>query len=213
MFLVWLMFILGIALPFSLKLADLPSSVANPIMVVVGCVALAIIAGSVGWRLLTGRGRGQEVRLPDPRRLSRLKWPRDLTHAELDTWVTAYLRGEGWAVAQVLSSATDGAFLEAKRAGVHLLLLCDAAKDPPQPALVRSCALAATDFPGSRPAILRQSREAYPAQTRNAARVARGLLLHVADLARLDDLAAAGAPPAAAQPAKAAEPAGAAVPR
>jgi hypothetical protein len=210
MFLVWFMFIIAIALPFGLRLSDLPREVANPILFTVGGVALGIIVVSVGWRLLAPRPR-DKLRAPDPRRTLRLKWPRDLSHPEMDAHCTLYLRANGWSVAPVVSNESDGEFLEVKRGGVHLLLLCDAAKDAPQPALVRSCALAATAFPGSRPSILRQSREPYPAQTRTVARAVRGLLLHVADLACLDDLAAAGAAPAAGEPEKAAEPAGAAV--
>lgn len=213
MFLVWFTFIIAIAVPFGLKLADLPRDVANPIMYLVGAVALAIIVVSVGWRLLAGRTGDRQLRTPDPRGVLRLKWPRDLTHPEMDAFCTAYLRAQGWAVAQVVSNEADGEFLEAKRQGAHLLILCDVSKEVLRPAQVRSVALAASAIPGARAAVLRQSREAFPKNTQAAAREIGALLLHVPDLASLSDLAAADAVPDAARKAEPAVPAAATSPR
>jgi hypothetical protein len=101
----------------------------------------------------------------------------------------------------VVSNEAEGEFLEVKRQDTHVLLRCDTAKDLPRPALVRGVALAATGFPGARPAILRQSRAPFPSATVAAARAVRALLLYVSDLPRLAEMAAADpVPPPEAAP-------------
>jgi len=208
MFLVCLMFILAIVVPFGLKLADLPPQVARPILFLVVGVALAIVVVSVAWRLVFGRPPGA-VRPVDAKRAAALKWPRRLNQVELDGYCTAYLRAQGWAVAVVVSNEAAGTFLQARRDGLHVLLRCDPGRDPPRAADIRSVAMVARTFGTARPAILRQAREPFPSVTAAAARAVRGLLLHVPDLARLAEMAADAAPAAEPHP-QAAEPAGAA---
>ena len=206
MFMVILIFILAVVLPFAFRIIALPHDTASQIVTIVGVAALAIVAVSVAWRMFAPRTRRAEVRKPDPRRVSGLRWPSDLTQAELEGYCTAYLRGQGWQVTPVRTAELVDTFLEAVLQGAHILLQCDVTGTAFTPATMRSVAFAATSFAGARPAVLTLTRDEFQPSLRSAAQAAGVLLLHVADLPRLADLAGACLQPPMVASSEAAEP-------
>lgn len=197
MFLVWFMFVIAIAIPFTLRITALPHAVADRIVLGVVAVVLAIVGVAAAWRMVAARTGKIRVRAPDPATVAALRWPGDLTGVELEGFCAAFLRGQGWQVAPALSDTADGTFLDARRESAHALLLCDPDGALLRPAAVRSLAAVAAGYAGARPALLTQTSGAFPRSTETAARAARVLLLHVADLPRLAALADAPEPVAA----------------
>jgi hypothetical protein len=205
MFLAILVFVLAIALPFALKLAMLPADITNRALVGVAiAIVLALLVGVV-WRRLVAPPAAPRVRVPDPATVGRLQWPANLSETELEAFCTAFLRGQGWAVAPVVSNAASGLYLELRRDGAHALMMCDATTDAPRPALVRAAALVARDFAPARPVLARQAGLAFSRASEQAAREHGVVLVTAADLPDLADrLAAARASVAPPEPAHAA---------
>jgi hypothetical protein len=195
MFLPWFVFILAVVVPFGFRLAHMQAPVIERIAELGGAVAAGVIVFMLVWRWLVPPKHDAPERLPDPARVASLRWPHDLTAAELEAHCTAYLRGEGWSVAPVLSNAAEGTFLDARRDGRRALLFCDASVDALRPGLVRSVALVAggQGGPPPRPVLVRQSREAFSPNAEQVAQRVGVVLLHVAELPRLATHAAAPA--------------------
>ncbi len=127
MCLIWLLFIVAVVLPIVGKLVEEPDSgLGQTVLIIVAAVA-ALVALALIWRRLAARPgtEGAQLRVPDPATVARLDWPRNLSRVELEAFCTAFLRGQGWKVAPMLSEVAGSTYLDARGASARALLLCE----------------------------------------------------------------------------------------
>jgi hypothetical protein len=191
MFMVILVFVLGMLLPITLLLVGVHDDVLREIAVAGGVLILLVLTIVVLARM---RPRREERRLkpPDPRAAAQLKFPARLPPVEFEAYCAEFLRQQGWEVVPSQSNEAYGTYLDATRPGARALLLCESRGELLGPAGVRTLAFAATAFPGARPVAVIKGR-VTPA-TAEAAVAAGVVLLQVAELPRLAAHAALAEP-------------------
>lgn len=192
MCLIWLLFIVAVVLPIVGKLVEEPDSgLGQTVLIIVAAVA-ALVALALIWRRLAARPgtEGAQLRVPDPATVARLDWPRNLSRVELEAFCTAFLRGQGWKVAPMLSEVAGSTYLDARGGSARALLLCEPDGATLDPVSVRTVTLAASGVPGAVPVVVLRSREKIPPPVHKAAEVAGVQLLQVSDLPHLAALLA-----------------------
>jgi len=186
-----LMFAILFCIPMGAMIWQLPQESQARVAVAVGGFVVLVILAVVLPPLLR-RLRVRRVRRPSQRAIDRLKWPASLTRGEMEAFCGAWLRGRGWQV--ILSMEPDqhaaDVYLMATRGAETVAILCDRAGEDLNPAAIRALAQGAGALGATRFVVLTLRRGKLPQPAETAAKHAGVLLLHVAELGRLDALAA-----------------------
>lgn len=189
MLLAFLLFVFALLLPMVLRLSMVEGSV--PLELLTSVAGLVVFVAAV-WLVRDRRAAAaRPAREPKPATIAKLEWPDTLTQPELESWVTAYLRQNGWQVATTQADEAGGVYLDAMRPDARALLLCLPSRALVTGPDIRTLALSTRSFPGARPALLTITRISH-----NSVQVAADAgvqVLQVPDLARLAELTATAA--------------------
>jgi hypothetical protein len=182
-----LMFVILFCLPMGGMIWLLPPEsqeyVATVVAGFVGLVVLALILPPLVRPLFVRRARR-----PSPGTVVGLTWPKSLTRGEMESYCAAWLRTHGWHVSLAMEPDQHAAdvYVMATRGTETVAILCDRAGEELNPAAIRALAQGATALGATRFVVLTQTRGAFPQPAEAAAARAGVVLLHVADLGKLD---------------------------
>jgi hypothetical protein len=185
-----LMFLVLFCLPLAAMVALQPAASVVHIAAMIGGAAL-LFATALLLPALLRRILARRPVVPSGKLVAGLDWPATLTRSEMELCCTTWLRSSGWQVTLQQEPGEDATdvYLVATRAEVRAAVLCDRAGESLNPASVRAFALAAGGLQATHLVLLTLTRGRLPPPAESAAARAGVLLLHVADLPRLDALA------------------------
>ncbi len=193
-----LMFVILFCIPMGSMIWLLsPESQEHVATVMAGFVALIVLALIVP--PLLRRVFVRRARRPSPGAVARLKWPDSLTRSEMEAYCAAWLRAHGWQVSLSMEPdqhASD-VYVMAARGAETVAILCDRAGEELNAAAIRALAQGAAALGATRFVVLTLTRGKMPRPAEIAADRAGVLLLHVADLGKLETLTPAQAAVAA----------------
>jgi hypothetical protein len=190
--LIFLSFLFLFVLPMAVMVGVLPQQTRLDVAETVAVAAALFVAALMLPRVLR-RVFQRRSKMPSRRRLASLDWPVSLSRGEMEACCVAWLRGRGWSVTLVTDTAHEAeeVYVLAKLGASTVVLLCDRYGEELNPAAIRAFAAAGATLGATRPVLLTLTRGKLPHPAEAAAERAGVLLLRVADLARLDDLAPA----------------------